>query len=118
MKIGFLDSGIGGLSVLHDLLTRMPMGEYLYYADSENAPYGEKSEEEIYSLVARGVDFLISRGAGAIVLACNTATSVAAKRLRAAHSLPIVGMEPAVKPAVRFHSQGRVLVTGTPVNAV
>lgn len=115
MKIGFLDSGIGGLSVLHNLLARMPMGEYLYYADSANAPYGEKSEDAVYSLVSRGVDFLLSLGAGAIVLACNTATSVAAKRLRAEHDLPIIGMEPAVKPAVKFHSQGRVLVTGTPV---
>lgn len=115
MKIGFLDSGIGGLSVLHNLLARMPTGEYLYYADSVNAPYGEKSEDAVYSLVSRGVDFLLSLGAGAIVLACNTATSVAAKRLRAEHDLPIIGMEPAVKPAVKFHSQGRVLVTGTPV---
>ena len=115
MKIGFLDSGIGGLSVLHNILLRKPTGDYLYYADSDNAPYGEKSEEEVCALVSAGVDFLIGQGAEAVVLACNTATSVAARRLRAVHSIPIVGMEPAVKPAVTFHGGGRVLVTGTPV---
>lgn len=115
MKIGFLDSGIGGLSVLHNMRLRMPMGDYIYYADSDNAPYGEKSESRVRELVSVGVEHLISQGAEAVVLACNTATSVAASYLRSIHSIPIVGMEPAVKPAVRFHSSGRVLVTGTPV---
>lgn len=115
MKIGFLDSGIGGLSVLHNMLLRVPSGNYIYYADSDNAPYGEKDADRICSLVSDGVDFLVGRGAEAVVLACNTATSVAAGLIRGRYTIPIVGMEPAVKPAVRFHSQGRVLVTGTPV---
>ena len=115
MKIGFLDSGIGGLSVLLNAQKAMPDADFLYYADSDNAPYGEKTEEEVCRYVFCAVDFLIKNGADAIVIACNTATSVAVAKLRERYGIPIIGMEPAVKRALDFLCDGRILVTGTPI---
>jgi len=111
MKIGFFDSGVGGLTVLAEALKQMPNHEYLYYADSKNAPYGVKSKEEVRNLTSLAVDFLINEGAEAIVIACNTATSVTVKNLRHKYNIPIIGIEPALKPALKI--QGRVLVTAT-----
>lgn len=114
MKIGLFDSGIGGLTVLHRARKEL-CGEFIYYADTDNVPYGEKTKDEIRTLSDRAVDFLVRRGAEVIVIACNTATSAAADFLREKYSVPIIGMEPAVKPAIA-HSQGkRVLVTATPL---
>ncbi len=115
MKIGFLDSGIGGLSVLLNAKKSIPGADFLYYADSDNAPYGEKNESEVCEYVFRAVDFLVKKGADAIVIACNTATSVAVAKLRARYDVPIIGMEPAVKRALDSFSGGRILVTGTPI---
>ncbi|MBQ9513225.1 MAG: aspartate/glutamate racemase family protein, partial [Lachnospiraceae bacterium] len=108
MKIGFFDSGIGGLSVLGTAIARMPENEYLYYADTDHVPYGERTKDEILSFTMDGVRFLIEAGAEAVVVACNTATAVAVKALRERFDIPIVGMEPAVKPAVEL-TQGPVL---------
>lgn len=115
MKIGFYDSGIGGLSVLQTAMTLLPDEEFIYYADTDHVPYGEKSNAEILEFATQATDFLIEKGVKAIVIACNTATSVAAKHLRAVHTLPIIGMEPAVKPAVEEKNHKRVLVSATPV---
>lgn len=115
MKIGFFDSGMGGLSVLYEARKAMPRGDFLYYADCDRAPYGEKTEEEVHAYVFSAVDFLLNQGAEAIVLACNTATSVAVKDLRDTYSVPIIGMEPAVKRALDLSDRGRILVTGTPI---
>ena len=115
MKIGFLDSGIGGLSVLLNAQKAMPDADFLYYADSDNAPYGEKTEGEVCKYVFYAVDFLIKNGADAIVIACNTATSVAVAKLRERYDIPIIGMEPAVKRALDLSTTGRILVTGTPI---
>lgn len=115
MKIGFFDSGIGGLSVLHHAQSAIPSGNFLYYADSDHAPYGEKTEAEVCKYVFSSVEFLLQNGAEAIVLACNTATSVAVAKLRSHYNVPIIGMEPAVKRALDLSDGGRILVTGTPV---
>lgn len=115
LKIGFFDSGIGGLSVLHQALKVLPPEEYLFYADSDHVPYGEKTSEEIARYADEAVRFLLQEGAGAIVVACNTATSVAIELLRRKYSVPILGVEPAVKPAVEQSGGGRVLVVATPV---
>ena len=113
MKIGIMDSGIGGLTVLRECLSQLPNHEYLYYADSKNAPYGNKPPAAVYELTAHVVDHLIQQGAEMIVLACNTATAAAAAALRAKYDLPIIGMEPAVKPALAAAGHKRVLVTAT-----
>lgn len=80
--IGFFDSGLGGLSVLRKALEMMPNENYIYYGDSKHAPYGEKTPQEIRSLSFNAIEFLIKKGAKAIVIACNTATSAAAHDLR------------------------------------
>lgn len=115
MKIGFFDSGIGGLSVLYEAKRAMPRADFLYYADCDRAPYGEKTEMEVSAFVFEAVEFLLGQGAEAIVLACNTATSVAVAALRERYTVPIIGMEPAVKRAVDLAEGGRILVTGTPI---
>lgn len=113
MKIGILDSGVGGLTVLKECLKQLPNHEYLYFADSKNAPYGTKPKEEVHDLTENAVRFLLAEGAEILVIACNTATSVAIERLREAYDVPIIGMEPAVKPALKKASGKRVLVTAT-----
>ena len=119
MKIGIFDSGIGGLSVLHQAMITMPEADYIFYADVDNVPYGEKTKEEVRKLVDHAVGFLVDKGCQAIVLACNTATSAAISYLREKYKLPIIGIEPAVKPAVEhIHESGkRVMVVSTPVTA-
>ncbi len=115
MKIGFFDSGIGGISVLHQAMQKLPDEGFLYYADTRHVPYGLRTREEIRGYVETAVRFLIGEGAGVIVLACNTATSAAIDGLRSRYALPILGMEPAVKPAVAHCGEKRVLVAATPV---
>ena len=113
MKIGIMDSGIGGLTVLKQCLHLLPAHEYLYYADSNNAPYGTKSKEDVYKLTEAATSFLIQKEADIIVIACNTATSAAATQLRQKYDLPIIGMEPAIKPALKHAKNKRILVVAT-----
>ena len=118
MKIAFFDSGIGGVSVLHRALAQMPEEDYLYFADTDHVPYGTKTTAEVRQYVLKACDFILTQGVKALVVACNTATSVAINELRARYDIPILGMEPAVKPAVcSLSGQGpkRVLVTATPM---
>ena len=116
MRIAFFDSGIGGLTVLHQAKKMMPQEDYLYYADTDHVPYGRKTKDEIRQYVQDAVDFIAQQDVKALVVACNTATSVAIQGLRARYSFPILGMEPAVKPAVQSAMMSkRILVTATPV---
>ena len=115
MKVGILDSGIGGLTVLSLAASRMKNTEFIYYADLDNVPYGEKTVEEIKLYAENALSFLIDKGAKAVVFACNTATSVAIADMRKKYSLPIIGMEPALKRAADLYKKGRILVTATPV---
>ena len=80
--IAVIDSGVGGISVLKELSRLMPNENYIYFGDTKNAPYGDKTDEEIIELSEKCFEFLTSKGAKAIVIACNTATSVSAKYLR------------------------------------
>lgn len=114
--IAVFDSGVGGISVLKELLKLLPNENFIYFGDSKNAPYGTKTPEQIKTLSRKNTDFLLSKGAKAIVIACNTATSVAADELRRLHpSIPIIGIEPAVKPAVLYKIHPTVIVMATPV---
>ena len=113
--IGVFDSGVGGISVLRHLVREMPEERFLYFGDSANAPYGTRPTEDIRELTFRAARHLMDKGCKALVLACNTATSVAAKDLRMA--LPgtvIIGIEPAVKPAALQFPGGTVGVIATP----
>jgi len=115
VKIGFFDSGIGGISVLAYARRRIPFADYLYYADTDHVPYGTKTREEIIQHSDSAVEFLVGQGVSAVVVACNTATSMAIGYLREKYSIPIVGMEPAVKPAAQTHQGENILVCATPV---
>ena len=115
MKIAFFDSGMGGLSVLHHAMKTLPQEEFIFYADEDNVPYGTKSPEEVLGFVDTAFKFLIAQDVGAIVVACNTATSVAVKKMREKYSLPIIGMEPALKVALDLFPDRKVLVTATAI---
>ena len=115
MKIAFFDSGIGGLSVLAEALARFRDAEFLYFADEDHVPYGTKSRAQIVRLSLDAVGFLVSRGAEAIVVACNTATSAAISELRGAFSVPVIGMEPAVKLAADSFGARPTLLIATPL---
>ena len=116
MPIGFFDSGVGGLSVLKEAIKIMPNENYIYFGDSINAPYGVKSVDEIKDLTFKGVEFLLEKGAKGIVVACNTATSAAVAKLRLKYpNLPLVGIEPAIKPAVELRKSGKILMLATPM---
>lgn len=114
--IGFFDSGVGGLSVMKEAIKLMPYENFLYFGDSKNAPYGVKSIEEVKKLTFNAVDYLILKGAKAVVIACNTATSVAANELRKMYKeVPIIGIEPALKPAVEMNKGGKIIIMATNV---
>ncbi len=112
--IGVFDSGLGGISVLAQMMISLPEESYVYYGDSKNAPYGEKSKEEVLTYSLDISKKLLDQKAKAMVVACNTATSAAIKDLRGMFDIPIIGMEPAVKPALNMKNIQRVVVMATP----
>lgn len=112
--IGFFDSGVGGISVLQRTRKLLPAEDYIYFGDSLHAPYGVRPAKEVEELSIRATEMLLGLGAKAIVIACNTATSAAAATLRRQYpEIPIIGIEPALKPAVENHPGGRILVMAT-----
>ena len=111
--IGILDSGLGGLSVLREIHRLLPQHSFLYIADSAWCPYGAKSYDQIHTRVTTLVDHLIQHGAELIVIACNSATIACVEYLRANYLIPIVGMEPGVKPASQITTNGKVGVFAT-----
>ena len=98
--IGLFDSGIGGTSIWRAIHELMPNENTIYLADSKNAPYGQKSKEEIIALSEKNTELLLEMNCKIIVVACNTATTNAIKELRAKYNIPFIGIEPAIKPAV------------------
>jgi glutamate racemase len=113
LPIGVFDSGVGGLSILSRIHQLLPAEALIYVADSAHAPYGPKGDEFIVERSRRILDFFLSQKVKAVVVACNTATAAAVKMLRQEYSLPIVGMEPAIKPAVKQTRSGVVGVLAT-----
>jgi glutamate racemase len=111
--IGVFDSGVGGLSVLHEIRRVLPGENLLYVADSAHAPYGDNSQQFIEGRAIAISEFLVSRRAKAIVVACNTATGAAITALRERFSVPIIAMEPAIKPAVTNTMTGVIGVLAT-----
>lgn len=114
--IGFFDSGVGGISVLKEARKLLSHENFIYFGDSKNAPYGVKSVEEVKILTFAAVEYLISKGVKAVVIACNTATSAAIDDLRAYYKdIPIIGIEPALKPAVENQYSGKIIIMATPM---
>lgn len=114
--IGVFDSGVGGISVLKELVKQMPHEDYIYLGDSEHTPYGTKPLDEVRKLTINNVRFLLKHDAKAIAIACNTATSAAVAVLRKMYpDIPVVGIEPAIKPAVFYKKDSRIVVMATPM---
>jgi glutamate racemase len=117
MRIAFFDSGIGGITVMFEAIKQLPKEDFLYFADTLHVPYGTKTKEEVKKYVINSIHTILKEEVKAIVIACNTATSIAVSELRSEFNIPIIGMEPAVKPAVEMNRTNgkRVLVFATPL---
>lgn len=114
--IGVFDSGMGGISVLKELYKIMPQEDYIYFGDSRNAPYGTRPVEEVREMTIANVQLLLGQGAKGIVVACNTATAAAVRVLRGMYpEIPLVGIEPAIKPAALQPGHPTILVMATPM---
>jgi glutamate racemase len=112
--IGVFDSGLGGLSVVEQLRAELPRESILYAADSRFCPYGERSPDEIRERSRAMTEHLVAHGAKLVIVACNTASAAAIEFLRAEFVVPIVALEPAVKPAIALTRTGRIAVLATP----
>ena len=111
-KIGVLDSGIGGLTICSYIFKIMPDVDILYYADTLNAPYGNKTKDEVYDAVRAGVEYLVASDCDAVVIACNTATTTCIDKIRAEFSLPVIG----ISPNLDFLKNGEIpLLLATPL---
>lgn len=106
--IGLFDSGIGGTSIWKEVHSLLPNENTIYLADSKNAPYGEKTKEEIINLSYKNTEFLLEQNSKIIVVPCNTATTNAIKELRAKYDVPFIGIEPAIKPAA-IHTKTKTI---------
>lgn len=113
--VGMLDSGLGGISVLGEVLRVLPDENFVYFGDTAHIPYGDKPPEQVLAYTHEAVERLIGLDCKAVVIACNTATSVAAGQLRQELHMPIIGMEPALKPASLLPGEGKILVMATRV---
>lgn len=114
--IGVFDSGVGGISVLKELQKKMPHENFIYFGDSANAPYGTKPFGQVEELTCHTAQYLVNQGVKALVIACNTATAAAVHIVRAQYpDMPVIGIEPALKPAVEHNPGGLVVVLATNV---
>ena len=113
--IGVFDSGLGGLTVARAIATALPHESVYYFGDTKRCPYGTRTEDEVRSFALQAGRWLSKHDVKIMVIACNTATSVAAAELRATYQLPIIGMEPALKPAHELRRGGAILVLATPM---
>lgn len=113
--IGVFDSGLGGLSVLKKIIEVLPNEDLIYYGDTKNAPYGTKTVDDVKKLSTNVVNFLINKNVKAMVVACNTATSAAINDFREKYDMPIIGIEPALKPAVELNRKGKIIIMATPI---
>lgn len=114
--IGVFDSGVGGLSVLKEAIKLLPHENFIYFGDSRNAPYGTKHVDQVKELSFQAIKILLKENVKAIVVACNTATSAAIEDLRNTYKdIPIVGIEPALKPAVELKKKGKIVIMATPM---
>lgn len=111
--VGFFDSGLGGASVLRSALAALPGESYVYYGDNRFAPYGDRTEDEITRLTLKSARRLRQEGVKAIVVACNTATATCIRAIRSQLDIPVVSVEPAIKPACMAPGNGRVLMLAT-----
>ena len=111
--IGFLDSGLGGVSVLRSAVRLLPRENYVFYGDNANAPYGDRDEEDITRLTLLCANVLLNQNIKALVIACNTITATCISTIRQDLDLPVISVEPAIKPACSMPGAGKVLMMAT-----
>jgi glutamate racemase len=111
--IGLFDSGVGGTSIWKEVHALLPNESTIYLADSKNAPYGQKTEEEIIALSKKNTEILLNKNCKIIIVACNTATTNAIKVLRATYDIPFIGIEPAIKPAALHTKTQKIGILAT-----
>ena len=111
--IGLFDSGVGGTSIWKEIHALLPNESTIYLADSKNAPYGQKTKEEIIELSKKNTEFLLENNCKLIIVACNTATTNAIKILRATYDVPFIGIEPAIKPAALHTKTQKIGILAT-----
>ncbi|MDE7075702.1 MAG: aspartate/glutamate racemase family protein, partial [Clostridia bacterium] len=111
------DSGIGGLNLLYECVVRVPDARYYFISDNKNVPYGNKSAEEIYRLTRSALDGIEKYNPAALVVACNTVTAQCIGKLRSDYSFPVIGIQPAVKPAALHGGSCLVLATEATVHS-
>ena len=111
--IGLFDSGVGGTSIWKEVYELLPNESTIYLADSKNAPYGQKSQEEIIELSIKNTEILLNKNCKIIIVACNTATTNAIKELRATYDIPFIGIEPAIKPAALHTKTQKIGILAT-----
>lgn len=115
LPVAVIDSGVGGVTVLRELVRELPHERFLFFADTKNAPYGTRDRAEVLAITRNNVQTLCTRGIKALVIACNTATGAAAGALREEYDFPIIGIEPAIKMAAVPGVRPSVLVMATPL---
>ena len=111
--IGLFDSGVGGISILEKLKQLLPNENFIYLADNQNCPYGSKSKKEIISLSKKNCEKLIELNCKIIIIACNTSTTNSIKKLREIIAIPIIGIEPALKPAIHYTKTKNIGILAT-----
>ena len=111
--IGIFDSGIGGISILEKLKQLLPNENFIYLADNRNCPYGSKSKKEIISLSKKNCEKLIELNCKIIIIACNTSTTNSIKKLREIIAIPIIGIEPGLKPAIHYTKTKNIGILAT-----
>lgn len=111
--IGVFDSGFGGVSVLGKAIKLLPNESFIYYGDNANAPYGDRSEADITKLTLNSADKLLSHNIKALLIACNTATATCVELIRQKLNVPVISMEPAIKPACEEEGDGKILMLAT-----
>lgn len=111
--IGLFDSGIGGTTICSEVTKLLPNENIMFLADQKNAPYGTKTREEIIALSLKNVEYLVSSGCKMIIVACNTATTNAIDTIRSTYTIPIIGIEPAIKPAALYTQTSKIGVLAT-----
>ncbi|MBR5329276.1 MAG: glutamate racemase [Firmicutes bacterium] len=113
LPIGIFDSGVGGITVLGRALELLPEENFIYYADTAHFPYGDQSRDEVREHIFDAVRAMVARGIKMLVVACNTATAAAIADLREMYDFPVLGIEPALKPAVESDNSGVIAVIAT-----
>lgn len=111
--IGIFDSGIGGVTLFKEILKQLPNYKYIYYSDSLNNPYGDKSYDELIKITENIVNYLIQEGCETIVIACNTASAICKDYLRRKFNIPIIAIEPAYKMVYDYNYLGKTLILAT-----